>query len=326
MATYNIHAGHAAVGHGAIGAVGILNESIEDRYVKDRVIQHLKNAGNVVYDCTEDNGSQSQVLNSIVRKCNSHKVDLDVSIHFNSGVNRPYCDGVTTGTEVLCYNPQSTAAVSAGQRICAKIAGFGYKNRGIKYRRDLAVLARTNSQALLIEVCFVDDGDDTALYNAKKDEIAKAIAEGIMNRNIPSTVPVPKPKNVDRGVYRLYNPNGGYHFYTLSATERDNLMSHGWGYEGVTWKAPKEGDNVYRLYNPNSGQHFFTASAKEKDDLVSKGWKCEGVAFKSGGNTKVFRIYNPNSGEHFYTPADSEKNNLVSLGWRYEGVAFYGYL
>ena len=41
----NVHAGHAAVGKGAIGAVGILNESKEDRSVKELVIKKLKMLG-----------------------------------------------------------------------------------------------------------------------------------------------------------------------------------------------------------------------------------------------------------------------------------------
>ena len=42
MGTYNIHAGHCPQGQGASGAVGILQESVEDRKVKNRVISALK--------------------------------------------------------------------------------------------------------------------------------------------------------------------------------------------------------------------------------------------------------------------------------------------
>ena len=54
MSTYNIHAGHCPQGQGASGAVGILQESVEDRKVKNRVISALKGAGHTVYDCTCD--------------------------------------------------------------------------------------------------------------------------------------------------------------------------------------------------------------------------------------------------------------------------------
>ena len=82
----NIHAGHNPDGKVACGAVGLIKESTEARIIKDKVIQNLKKAGHTVYDCTCNNGtSQNDVLKKIVAKCNAHEVDLDVSIHFNSG-------------------------------------------------------------------------------------------------------------------------------------------------------------------------------------------------------------------------------------------------
>lgn len=38
-------------------------------------------------------------------------------------------------------------------------------------------------------------------------------------------------------VFRLYNPNSGGHMYTMSETEKKNLVSVGWKYEGVAWYA-----------------------------------------------------------------------------------------
>ncbi len=52
MGTYNVHAGHCPQGQGASGAVGILQESVEDRIVKNEVIRLLRAEGNTVYDCT----------------------------------------------------------------------------------------------------------------------------------------------------------------------------------------------------------------------------------------------------------------------------------
>ena len=54
MGTYNVHAGHCPQGQGASGAVGILQESVEDRIVKNEVIRLLRAEGNTVYDCTCD--------------------------------------------------------------------------------------------------------------------------------------------------------------------------------------------------------------------------------------------------------------------------------
>ena len=69
----NVHAGHADYGKGACGAVGTyLNESVENRKVKNIVIEMLRAQGHTVYDCTVDDGkNQADVLSKIVAKCNS---------------------------------------------------------------------------------------------------------------------------------------------------------------------------------------------------------------------------------------------------------------
>ena len=107
----NVHAGHNPAGMTACGAVGLINESTENRKVKNEVIRLLKMRNDTVYDCTVDNGrNQTDVLRKIVEKCNAHEVDLDISIHFNSAANDSNGDGKTTGTEVYVYSAASSAA------------------------------------------------------------------------------------------------------------------------------------------------------------------------------------------------------------------------
>lgn len=173
----NVHAGHNADGKTACGAIGLIKESTEARKVKNEVIRQLKAMGHTVYDCTVDNASNvSANLSQIVTKCNSHKVDLDVSIHFNSGANDKSGNGSTTGTEVWVYSDSSKAKGYA-EKICKAIAEKGYKNRGVKYSTSLYVLRKTNSPALLVECCFVDDKDDIKAYTYQK--MADAIVYGI---------------------------------------------------------------------------------------------------------------------------------------------------
>lgn len=182
MAKYNVHAGHNPDGKKACGAVGLIKESTEARKVKDLVIKYLKAQGHTVYDCTVNDGkSASDVLKKIVAKCNAHDVDLDISIHFNAGANDKKGNGKSTGTEVLIYSNTSKAKDEA-TRICKKIASLGFKNRGVKVREELYVLRKTEAPALLVECCFVDDKDDIKLYDVNK--MAKAIAEGILNKTI----------------------------------------------------------------------------------------------------------------------------------------------
>ena len=180
----NVHAGHNPDGKVACGAVGLIKESTEARVIKDNVIQYLRKAGHTAYDCTCNNGtSQNDVLKKIVDKCNSNEVDLDVSIHFNSGANDKKGNGKSTGVEVLVYSEKSKAYDEA-KRVCEKLSSLGFKNRGVKVNDDLYVLRKTNASALLIEVCFVDDADDVDLYKENIDNIAKFIAEALINETI----------------------------------------------------------------------------------------------------------------------------------------------
>ncbi len=178
----NVHAGHNPDGKVACGAVGIIRESTEARRVKDAVISGLRQLGHTVYDCTCENGtSQANVLSRIVAACNTRKADLDVSIHFNSGAKDAAGNNRTTGTEVYVYNSASKARGYA-ERVCAAIAGLGFKTRGVKYSTNLYILRKTIAPAMLIECCFVDDKDDVRLYDCQ--EMADAIVYGITGQRV----------------------------------------------------------------------------------------------------------------------------------------------
>lgn len=183
MATYNVHAGH---NFKVPGASGIFSETEEDRKVKDAVISKLRQLGNTVYDCTDNDGvTQSQNLTNIVRNCNAHNVDLDISIHFNAS------DGNGHGTEVYLYGNGKHR--EAGERIVEEIAKLGFRNRGVKDGSRLYVVTNTNALALLIECCFCDNAEDAKLYNA--ESMANAIVRGITGQTAQSTQPTKTPTN-----------------------------------------------------------------------------------------------------------------------------------
>lgn len=178
----NVHAGHNPAGKVACGAVGLINESVENRRVKDEVIRQIRELGHTVYDCTVDNGTgQSDVLKKIVAKCNAYDVDLDVSIHFNAGAGDAAGNGKTAGTEVYVYSASSKAKACA-EKVCQSIAALGFKNRGVKYSTSLYVLKNTKSPAMLVECCFVDDKDDVHRYNYR--DMASAIVYGITGQRV----------------------------------------------------------------------------------------------------------------------------------------------
>ena len=178
----NLSAGHNPDGKVACGAIGYIRESTEARKVKNEIISQLKLLGHTVYDCTCENGvSQADVLSKIVTKCNAHKVDLDVSIHFNAGA-KDQEDGKTTGTEVFLFSAGSQAKHYA-EGVVKAISALGFKNRGVKTNPNLYFLRKTKAPSMLIECCFVDDKDDVALYDYQT--MADAIVFGITGKHAP---------------------------------------------------------------------------------------------------------------------------------------------
>lgn len=190
---YNVHAGHNPAGKIACGAVGLLDESKENRLIADEIMRLLRLSGNTVYDCTVDNGtSQNDVLKKIVTKCNSHTVDFDFSIHLNSGRSDKTGDGKIGGFEVWVSSTNKGKGEVA-ERIRKNMKSLGFTDRGTKTTSSLYVLNKTVAPALLLEVCFVDDKDDYNLYKkAGYKAVAKAIAEGIVGKTISEKVEIPK--------------------------------------------------------------------------------------------------------------------------------------
>lgn len=173
----NVHAGHNPDGMRACGAIGIIKESTEARRIKDLVIAGLRKMNHVVYDCTcEDGLSANDVLTKIVKKCNEHDAELDVSIHLNCGAYDPTGNDKTTGVEVFIYD-YNAGAKEYAERTVNAIAELGFRNRKVKLNKNLYVLRMTKAPAMLIECCFVDDRDDVELYDCEK--MADAIIYGI---------------------------------------------------------------------------------------------------------------------------------------------------
>lgn len=164
-----INAGHTKTGAGT-GANGYINESEETRKIVRALIPLLKNKGFEVVDATIDTAaSQSEYLKKAVRVANNSKADLFVSVHLNAGKGR--------GSEVLTWKGKK---VKQAVNICKKLEEKGFKNRGIKDGSGLYVIKKTNMTAILVEVCFVDNLLDIALYKkVGVAGIAKAIADGI---------------------------------------------------------------------------------------------------------------------------------------------------
>lgn len=273
----NVHGGHSLK---CRGASGLLDEVNEDRAVKNKVIELLHVNGHTVYDCTDDVGAtQNANLKNIVNKCNAHKVDLDVSIHLNAGGG--------TGTEVYVYSDSSKAKGYA-QRIVNNISNsLDIRNRGVKTSTKLYVLRKTNSPALLVECCFVDNATDKAHWNA--DKCAKAIVEGILNATVNNVThtEAPKPTPTPNNNTIKLNYDG---WVARLQTELNNQFHKGLNVDGL--RDPKTLDACVTVKRGAKGN--ITRLIQERLNSVGFHISVDGIF--GGGTEKAVKVFQRNRG------------------------------
>ena len=67
------------------------------------------------------------------------------------------------------------------QDIDDQLEAIGFVNLGVKARPNLVVLRRTQMPAVLVEVGFINSDVDNQLFDDNFDDIAQAIASGILD-------------------------------------------------------------------------------------------------------------------------------------------------
>jgi N-acetylmuramoyl-L-alanine amidase len=135
---------------------------------------YLEQAGCEVQMLQSDNLlGETPSLPCVVDEANGWPADLFVSLHCNAA------NGSAQGTETLVYNEDGESAELAGCIQSQIVTSLGTVDRGIKERPMLIVLKHTNMPAVLVEMAFVDNDEDTILLTYKADEMARAIARGI---------------------------------------------------------------------------------------------------------------------------------------------------
>lgn len=109
-------------------------------------------------------------------EANEAGVDFFISIHRNSS---PLANQYM-GVESLIYN-LSGIKYEMAENINAQLETVGFKDLGVKARPNLVVLRRTKMPALLIEVGFINSDSDNTLFDKNFNDIAQAIADGILD-------------------------------------------------------------------------------------------------------------------------------------------------
>lgn len=154
-----------SAGHGGTdsGSIGSDKGKEKDRTITltNKVATLLRNAGHSVTVKQEKNSSGKWAMK------NRSGYDYALSIHFNA------FNGSATGVECLYKNTVKKASTMSK----AVANAMGLKDRGAKNRTGLYMLNIGFDN--LIEVCFHDNSNDLAKYNANIDKVAKAIADTI---------------------------------------------------------------------------------------------------------------------------------------------------
>jgi N-acetylmuramoyl-L-alanine amidase len=170
MKTLIIGAGHGGSDPGASGNGYIERDlAIECRYL---LVAELKKLGvNPLVD--PDTNALKEALAYFKPYFNTESVNVD--IHWNAGGD------TATGTEVLINTTATPFEKQLGDKIAGTIATIlGIRNRGLKTEQDSArgTLAWMHQlgRNYIIEMCFISNKSDMDKYQAKKQELAAALA------------------------------------------------------------------------------------------------------------------------------------------------------
>ena len=180
--------GHGAGDSGACATIkGVRYKEAEETIVMVQKIKEQLSKYNVFVDLypTERNAYEDAKHGCL--KVNFANYDYVLEIHFNACVNDLNGDGKTTGTEAYITTRDTSKNVESNILSC--LSALGLKNRGVKSHNWTVInRAKINgADSCLLEVCFIDDADDMNIYVNNKDNIAKAIAIGIVKSYSLST-------------------------------------------------------------------------------------------------------------------------------------------
>ena len=101
--------------------------------------------------------------------------DFLISFHRNSSPEANQYSGV----ETLVYD-NSGEKVQLAENINEALSQVGFRNLGVKERPGLVILRRSRMPAVLVETGFLNTDADNELFDERFDEVALAIANGIL--------------------------------------------------------------------------------------------------------------------------------------------------
>lgn len=146
-------------------------------------------------------------LHERARIANNAKVDIFVSLHCNA-----FSSASAQGVEVFSYPSSTKGKMLAKDILDSIIADKLYtKNRGVKHD-NFAVLRATKMPSALVELGFISNTEDIEIMVNKQDELAAAVAKGILKHlGVTYKEVTEKPNTLDdqykKAVTELMNHN-----------------------------------------------------------------------------------------------------------------------
>lgn len=156
----SIHAGHGPYPGKSVGAMGILNESVEARKVVNELKKLIKCEDVTVNDPLL---GSNQILRELVNRMNSQFRIINLSIHLNASTNLQ-----ANGCECWVYGESEVANKLANDIRDSICATLGVNKRENRKSKTLYVLKNTNNPTIIIECCFVTSMKDAKVWDAKK--------------------------------------------------------------------------------------------------------------------------------------------------------------
>jgi len=164
-------------GHNGVSDPGAV---YNDRRESDDVMALARAVGDILSQNGFDveytrTGDMEQSVTQKAQFANNAGADLFISLHRN----KASYPGQYNGVQTLIYDETGIKPQMA-ENINQQLENVGFNNINVETRKDLAVLRRTQMPALLVEVGFIDSNKDNQLFDTRFQDIAQAIANGIM--------------------------------------------------------------------------------------------------------------------------------------------------
>lgn len=105
---------------------------------------------------------------------NNGKHDYFISFHRNA-----FRPEEANGAETFVYTNPSVRARQLAKEIQRNLEACGFRKRGVK-TADFYVLRKTKMPALLIEIGFIDNSGDNAIFDYKRKDIVHQLSKAII--------------------------------------------------------------------------------------------------------------------------------------------------